>query len=204
VKMGDVLLAADSLSDGSVPELRVKMPREAATDAGRLEWLVTEHFAFVWRSLRHVGVGDGDADDAAQQVFLIASRKIAAIAPGSERAFLFGTALRVASHVRRTHERRRETSEPPATWADPAPGPDEILDAARSRALVQAILGTLSPDLREVFVPFEIEGLTMAEIAAALEIPQGTVASRLRRARDEFRASVQRIEARQRFRGGMR
>jgi RNA polymerase sigma-70 factor (ECF subfamily) len=202
--MGDVLLAAGSLSDGSATELRATVPFEASTDQVRLSRLVSEHFAFVWRSVRHLGVCDGDADDAAQHVFLIASRRIGAIAPGSERAFLFGTALRVASHARRATKRRRETSEPPATWADPAPGPDEALDTARARALVHEILGTLPDDLRDVFVPFEIEGLTMTEIAAALELPQGTVASRLRRARDEFRARVKRFEARERFHGGTR
>jgi RNA polymerase sigma-70 factor, ECF subfamily len=201
--MGDVLLAVDSLSDGSVPGLDAKSPSEDAADDRRLARLVTEHFAFVWRSLRHLGVGEGDADDAAQQVFLIVSRKIGTIAPGSERAFLFGTAHRVAFRTRRTQERRRETGEPPPSSADPAPGPDEMIDSARARALVHEILEALAPDLREVFVPFEIEGLTMAEIAAALDIPHGTVASRLRRARDEFRARVQRFEASRRFRGGM-
>jgi RNA polymerase sigma-70 factor, ECF subfamily len=202
--MGDVLLAAGSLSEGSRTELRATAPVEASTDERRLALLIKEHFAFVWRSVRHLGVRDGDADDAAQHVFLVASRRIGAIAPGSERAFLFGTALRVASRARRAVERRRETSEPPPTGADPAPGPDEALDSARARALVHEILEALPDDLRDVFVPFEIEGLTMAEIADALELPLGTVASRLRRARDEFRARVQRFEARERFRGGTR
>jgi RNA polymerase sigma-70 factor (ECF subfamily) len=48
--------------------------------------------------------------------------------------------------------------------------------------------------LAEVFVLYEIEGLSSPEIAALLEIPLGSVASRLRRAREQFRIVVARIE----------
>src|SRR5688572_19191867 len=74
----------------------------------RLRELVSGHFEFVWRSVKRLGVAPGDADDAAQQVFLVASDRLADIAPGRERAFLFGTALKIAARHRRTAERRRE------------------------------------------------------------------------------------------------
>jgi len=51
-------------------------------------------------------------------------------------------------------------------------------------------------DLRAVFVLFELEELSTAEIAATLEIPMGTVSSRLRRAREEFQAATKRYRAR--------
>ncbi|MFT3771354.1 MAG: sigma factor-like helix-turn-helix DNA-binding protein [Minicystis sp.] len=50
-------------------------------------------------------------------------------------------------------------------------------------------------DLRAVFVLFELEQATMAEIAAMLDLPPGTVASRLRRAREHFQAAARRIAA---------
>ncbi len=68
----------------------------------RFRALVDRHFEFVWRSVRRLGVPPGDADDAAQEVFVVAARKLDALEPERERSFLFGTAVRVASTRRRT------------------------------------------------------------------------------------------------------
>jgi RNA polymerase sigma-70 factor (ECF subfamily) len=168
----------------------------AATDPARLRSLVTDHFDFVWRSLVRLGVPRPDAEDALQQVFLVASRRLDAIAVGSERAFLFGTALRLASRARRTHQRRREVLggegvEP----LDPAPSVEDRIDHARARAALEAILDAMPLDLRTVFVLYELEQVTMAEIATILELPAGTVASRLRRAREQFQAATRRLLA---------
>ena len=61
----------------------------------------------------------------------------------------------------------------------------------RQQEVLGRLLDQLEPDLRTTFVLFELEELTMAEIAGALEIPPGTVASRLRRAREQFRERLQ-------------
>jgi RNA polymerase sigma-70 factor, ECF subfamily len=71
----------------------------------------------------------------------------------------------------------------PTERPDPDPGPDELVDRDRARAALDAILAAMPLELRAVFVLYELEQLTMAEIAALLELPPGTVASRLRRAR---------------------
>jgi RNA polymerase sigma-70 factor (ECF subfamily) len=76
---------------------------------------------------------------------------------------------------------------------DSVPGLDELLDQRRARELLDRVLAELDHDLRVIFVLYEIEELTMAEIASVLELPQGTVASRLRRARQEFSARVERL-----------
>jgi RNA polymerase sigma-70 factor, ECF subfamily len=68
--------------------------------------------------------------------------------------------------------------------------PEQLLDQKRARELLDDVLETMTPDLRMVFVLYELEELSMIEIASALEIPQGTVASRLRRARADFRERV--------------
>src|SRR5687767_12477047 len=99
-----------------------------ARDA-RLRELVDAYFEFIWRSLRRLGVPAADTDDAAQEVFLVASRRLADIVEGSERSFLFGTALKVASTQRRSAERRRE--QPDGTleeWMDSNPGPDALTE----------------------------------------------------------------------------
>lgn len=169
-----------------------------------IDALVKREFSFVWRLLRRLGLGEGDADDGAQQVFLVAARRAGDIEPGRERAFLFTTAMHVASKSRRSQERRREVlgDDADARFRDSVPGTEELLDRRRARELFDSILDEMDLDLRVVFVLYEVEELTMAEIASDLGLPQGTVASRLRRARSEFSARVQRIEAQLKHRGG--
>jgi RNA polymerase sigma-70 factor, ECF subfamily len=181
--------------------------RLGTTDADkRLRALVTEQYDFIWRSIRRLGVPPTDVDDCAQQVFWVASRKLDEIRPGSERAFLFGTALRVASDARRSRTRRREVPEQGegAEALDPAPDPEELADKTRARALLDEVLDAMPMDLRAPFVLFELEEMPTAEIAAVLDVPVGTVASRLRRAREEFQKIVARVKARGAFRGGQR
>src|SRR5258706_4805917 len=92
--------------------------------------IVQEHADFVWRALRRLGVLDADLADAAQQVFLVMARKLALVREGSERAFLFQTACRVASDSRRSRSRRREVPDN-LLVVQPyeRPGPDENLQA---------------------------------------------------------------------------
>jgi RNA polymerase sigma-70 factor (ECF subfamily) len=181
------------------------LPAAAARDDARLRALVGDHFDFVWRSLRRLGVSPGEVDDCAQQVFLVAARKLGDIQHGSEKAYLFSTAMRVASDARRSRNRRREVADDDAAEPhDPSPDPEEIADQRRARALLDEVLEELPMDLRAPFVLFELEELPTAEIAVMLDIPVGTVASRLRRAREEFQKIVARQKARASFRGGMR
>jgi RNA polymerase sigma-70 factor (ECF subfamily) len=62
--------------------------------------------------------------------------------------------------------------------------------------VLDGLLASLSDDAREVFVLFELEAMSTAGIAQALSLPMGTVASRLRRAREEFDAATKRFRAR--------
>jgi RNA polymerase sigma-70 factor (ECF subfamily) len=169
--------------DAPLPASGVGLPAPSV-DAARVEAFAREHYPFVWRVLRRSGLPHADADDAAQRVFMVAAGRIDAIAEGSERAFLYRTAARVASNAHRAVRRRRENagfegSEEPA----PLPGPDDLLDQRRARELLDQVLAELPEDLRAIIVLFELEELRTPEIAEALGIPVGTVASRLRRAR---------------------
>jgi RNA polymerase sigma-70 factor, ECF subfamily len=149
---------------------------------------VQTHFAFVWRTLRRFGVPESDAQDAAQRVFVIATERLDRIEPKKERAFLFGTAVRVADKVRRSHSRKPTVSDSdPDGEPSPWPSADELLDQRRARAVLDSILDEMSVDLRAVFVLYEIEQMTVNDISNVLEIPLGTAASRLRRARELFR-----------------
>jgi RNA polymerase sigma-70 factor, ECF subfamily len=195
----DQALSLASLPDGAS---RLEGAPPADASPARLRALVTDNLAFVYRSLIRLGVPRADADDAVQQVFLVASRKLASIEPGREKAFLFGAAFRIAHRTRRTQKRRHEVLEAePHERVDTDPSPEELLDRARARMALDAILETMPLELRAVFVLFELEQLTIAQIAPMLELPPGTAASRLRRAREHFQAAVRRLEA-QRKRGG--
>jgi RNA polymerase sigma-70 factor (ECF subfamily) len=170
--------------------------RAASAPTDRLTALFQHHFDLVWRTVRRLGVAPEAVDDAAQEVFVIASRRLASIEPGKERAFLYGTAVRVASTARRTSHRRL-AAQPPDEAGDPAdtaPAPDELVDRKRARELLDEIVARLPDDTRPVFVLYELEGLTMDEIATCLELPPGTVASRLRRAREVFQAAVAKLD----------
>lgn len=170
----------------------------------RLRSMIDAHFDFIWRSLRRLGVAEGSVDDAAQHVWMVVARKLETIDPLHERAFLFGTALRVASDIRRSLSRRHEVlGGDELLEASPdqrVASADALLDEHRARALLDHALLTMEIDLRTVFVLFELEEMSSVEIAKLLSIPVGTVSSRLRRAREEF----QRIVKRLRVRGGAR
>jgi RNA polymerase sigma-70 factor (ECF subfamily) len=127
----------------------------------------------------------------------VVARRLEEIEEGRERAFVFSTALNVAAKLHRSRNRRREVSDDELEERrDSLPGLDELIDRRRARALLDEILESMPEDIRIVFVLYEIEELTMAEIANVLEVPPGTVASRLRRARTDFNARVARIEKR--------
>lgn len=161
----------------------------------RLARMIRDDYRLIWRLLRRLGVGEHAVDDAAQQVFLIAAERLDDIQEQSERAFAFGTALRVAQTFRRRHAR-----EPASADADhsvsPLPGPDELSDQRRARETLNRLLELMPLELRTVFVLFELEGLTSPEIAELAGVPLGTVASRLRRARERFRTLVDEERAR--------
>lgn len=163
-----------------------------------LHRLVREHFSAVWRFLRRLGFDRHLADDAAQDLFFVALRRIDGITPGRERAFLLGAAHRIAVRMK-----RRDAREIPVDLGDKeldetAATPEEQLDDERARKVLYHLLSELEERFRVVFVMYELEGMTMQEIADALEIPMGTVASRLRTARDDVRFGLERYRARAR------
>jgi RNA polymerase sigma-70 factor (ECF subfamily) len=180
-----------------------RLGRRAEAEDARLRALMQEHFNFVWRSLRRLGLSESDADDGAQEVFLVLSRKLSAVRTGSERKFLFATALRIASTRRRSLRRRREepTAELDEHDQGSAPGPERMAELSRARETLSELLADMDIELRAPFVLFELEELSAPEIAQLLDLPLGTVASRLRAAREHFHAALRRLQARQTFGG---
>jgi RNA polymerase sigma-70 factor (ECF subfamily) len=161
-----------------------------------IQRLVELHANFVWSSLRRLGLPEHLVDDATQQVFLVASNKLDRIEPGSERAFLFATLANVAAHARRKLARGREDPYAEDHEAiDTAPLADDMLAERQARKLLDEVLDALPTDLRTVFVLYELEELSAPEIASLLDLPLGTVSSRLRRGREEFQKAAKRVRA---------
>lgn len=161
----------------------------------RLRQLVDNYVQLVARILRNAGTPEADIDDDVQRVFIALSNRLSDVRVGAERSFLVQTALNMAAHARRTMARRRETlTDSPPEATDRAAGPEEIVERRQVRRILDQVLAAMDPDLRAVFVLFELEEMTTPEIASILEIPSGTVASRLRRARAEFHDRVAMLE----------
>ncbi|MGH7435773.1 MAG: RNA polymerase sigma factor [Polyangiaceae bacterium] len=173
----------------ALPNLPADCSRMSAWDSARLGTAFVRHYAGIWRFLRRMGVSAARTDDAAQHVFLVAAQAIPRIVSGSERAFLYSTAVRVAHGLRRRGEREVPDSEA-ALGSSSMPSADELTDQKRARVILDGLLERMEIDARTVFVLFEMDGFTAPEIAELLALPLGTVASRLRRAREQFHALV--------------
>ncbi len=169
----------------------------AAASSSRAQALAEMHLDFVWRLLRRLGLDATDADDGAQDVFVALARRMGDVAVGSERSFLIGTALNVAATYRRSRARRRESLETTVEeLVYPGLDPEQAALERRRVELLDQALGELDWEMRVPFVLFELEELTASDIAGLIGIPAGTVASRLRRARELFRSAARRLRAR--------
>ena len=151
--------------------------------------MVELHHAFVWRNLRRIGTVAADADELVQEAFLVASRRLTDIAPECERSFLMTTAIRIAANHRRSVTREQARIEYISRVdSNGTPNPEEALQREQARERLDQVLSAMNFDLRTVFVLYEIEELTVVQIAELLDIKLGTVSSRLRRARQAFQA----------------
>jgi RNA polymerase sigma-70 factor (ECF subfamily) len=172
------------------PDAAVQRDRDA-----RLRSMVDRYVDFVARVLRNAGTPDAEIDDEVQRTFITAARRLDDVRPGAEKGFLFKIALNLAAHARRTLARRREVlAEEAPERNETFPTPEQLTDQKRMRHLLDGVLDKMDESLRVVFVLYEFEEMNMSEIADVLEIPRGTVASRLRRARSEFRERVAVLE----------
>jgi RNA polymerase sigma-70 factor (ECF subfamily) len=181
----------------STPAVIPDSAADAESANQRIRALLRAHYREVWRLLRYLGVPPATAEDATQLVFLTATSKLARIERGKERAFLLATAVRIASNQRRSAAYRYERAdEDMDARADDAPGPYELLEKKRLRAVLHDVLNSLTDDLRTALVLYELEGFEVAEIAEIVGVPRGTAASRLRRAREAFEREAELVRAR--------
>ncbi len=192
------------LHEGVMFAVATSEPTEEPTDGGAscfrpvlaFERVYEEHFDFVWRSARRLGVVDEALDDVAQEIFLVVHRRLAEFEGRSSlRTWLYAIARRVVSDHRRSARRKRPHTPLPETLSSAAtPHGDAVRQEAA--AILHAFLGSMPDEQREVFVLAELEQMTAPEIAEATAAPVNTVYSRLRLARQAFERCVARHRVR--------
>ncbi|HYQ14703.1 MAG TPA: RNA polymerase sigma factor [Polyangiaceae bacterium] len=171
------------------------MPISTLDSPPTLRAIFDEHARYVIRALRHLGIKEADVDDVAQEVFVTVHRKLPEFEGRSKlRTWLYAICLRVASDHRRraymVHERVTDAL-PIDTGERTGSEPDTHVE---SRAFVQKLLQSMDDDKREVLVLYEIEGLTMREVAEVVGCPLQTAYSRLHAGRELLRAAWQRAQ----------
>jgi RNA polymerase sigma-70 factor (ECF subfamily) len=149
-------------------------------------------FDYVYRALKRHGVNPSDAEDLAQEVFLVMWRRWADYDSARPlRPWLAGIAFKVAHDYRRRSG--REVPGGLVDAEDQAPGAEEHIASARARTLVLRALGSLPEKQRTIIVMHDLDGASMREIAEILSVPLFTAYSRLRSARQAFAKSVRRL-----------
>ena len=172
-----------------------------AGDAGAFDTLVDRHEGRVYRLAWRI-LGERDAAlDAAQETFVKAWKAL----PRFEGKARFSTWLtRIAINQCRNELRKRGTVKHtrPVSLDAPAPGGDtprgatlagdgpqawEVARGAEVRGAFDRVMRALEPEAREVLILTEVEALSYESIAELLDLPVGTVRSRLHRARADVR-----------------
>ncbi len=194
-------------SDGSgpapaMPQVPRGSPPLHAASCGavdRFSAVYGEHFGFVWRTLRALGVPAAATDDAAQDVFIVVHRRLDDYdARAPMRAWLFGIARNVARRHRERARSHPDTERAGLHVVGEGGALEDTMQLREAATLVERFLDALDDDQRAVFVLAQLEGLTAPEIAEALAVNLNTVYSRLRAARVKFERVVARRAAQER------
>jgi RNA polymerase sigma-70 factor, ECF subfamily len=143
----------------------------------------------VYRTLFRL-VGAQDAEDVAQQVYLQIFRQVDRFrGKSSFNTWLYRVTVNEAlQHLRRKRRRRFAI----LNW-DPQEHATDHCRQSEVRELLDRALAEIDPELRSIFVLREVEELSYEEIGPALQIPPGTVASRLSRARHQLQERLRRL-----------
>jgi len=137
------------------------------------------------RTLLRLGAPPRDAEDLAQEVFVIAHRRVSEFDPTRlATAWLFGITKNVLRDYRKLARNRYEVLDDAADR--PAASRDDDVD------LLRRAIAALPEELSDVVILCDLSGLTVLETARALDVPEGTLKDRLRRARRDLRAEIDR------------
>lgn len=162
-----------------------------------LDRVYAEHAAFVWRTVRRLGVPEAAVEDAVQDVFVVVHRRLAEFeGRSSMRTWLFAIVRRVV----RDHRPSKRQHPVDTAALDALPGHDAgplaLAERAQAARLLLALLDELDEDKREAFILVDLEEMTVPDAAEALGANTNTVYSRVRAARRELELALARVRAR--------
>jgi RNA polymerase sigma-70 factor (ECF subfamily) len=173
-------------------------PGESRADVPKFTDVFRQHFDFVWRTLRSLGVPEAAVDDAVQEVFICVHRRLPEFERRSAlKTWIYSIAYHTAQNQRRSARRRETASLDDALGAEMVsgePGPGEHVAGAQAGRFVLEFLDRLPRERRDVFVLCVLEELAAPDVAEILQVKVNTVYSRLRLARAEFRAALERFK----------
>lgn len=155
-----------------------------------------QEFDYVCRSLRRLGARSGDLKDLVQDVFLVVLQRLPTWDSTKPlRPWLFGISFRVFSQFRQRAFVRKEDSTDLMDEISVASNMEDVLSARDARACVLLALQKIEVERRPVFIMHELDGCPIPEVAQTLGLPLNTAYSRLRLAREEFKAAIERMRA---------
>ncbi len=173
-------------------------------EAPDIDRVYAEHFRYVWRCLRALGVRDAALDDAVHDVFLVVQQKLAQFdGQAALTTWLYAIALRVARRARAAARKDAWRFAPMETAEDggaqtphalASEHPEHALERGERLSLARRALDRLDDDKREAFVLSQVEQRSAPEIAEITGLPLNTVYSRVRAAKLAFQAEVARLE----------
>ena len=187
--------------------LSVMRSTDARQGAIDFEGVYGEHFSFVWRMARRLGVADEALDDVCQEVFVVVHRRLHEFEGRSSlKTWVFG----ILHNVVLVHHRSLGRKSPahrsaaplvdPETLVDAAAGPYEQLSNAQAGAIAQRLLDQVDEDKRTILVLVELEEMSVAEVSEAIGLNLNTTHARLRAARKQFTQAVTRYRAKEQWR----
>jgi RNA polymerase sigma-70 factor (ECF subfamily) len=194
-------LAAPAVDDPAVDESAIDEPRP-----NTLADIYRDHFPFVWRLVRRLGVADSQLEDAVQDVFIVVHRRLADFeGRSSVRTWLASIVRRVVADYRRSMARkpalsRARTEVEVDDLSTARASPEDGVMAAEAARILHVLLDELDDDKREVFILAELEQWSLAEIAVTVGVNVNTASSRLRLAREAFEQAAERLRARDAWR----
>ncbi|HSO39382.1 MAG TPA: sigma-70 family RNA polymerase sigma factor [Labilithrix sp.] len=169
-------------------------PPDVAPSAPTCREVFDRELPFVYNALRRLGIRAADLPDATQEVFATVAAVLGDYDPARPlRPWVFGIAYRVGLRYLDVSHRRREVPSEIPEAPDSSPGADAIVERNEERDLARFALSKVEPSRRAVLILAHFEGLSVPEIASALQIPINTAYSRLHRARQEFSEAARKL-----------